>query len=48
MTNRDFYYDNLTCCSLTLHWKKISNDNIVYKLEQKEGGNNIITNFFYL
>ena len=46
MTNRDFYYDNLTCCSLTLHWKKIPNDNIFYKLEQKEGGNNIITNLF--
>ena len=46
MTNRDFYYDNLTCCSLTLHWQKIPNDNIVYKLEQKEGGNNIITNLF--
>lgn len=47
MTKRDFYYDNLTCCSLTLHWEKSPNDNIVYKLEQKEGMNNIITNYFF-
>jgi len=47
----NFYYDNLTCCSVELYWKyngreEEPNNSYEYTLEQKEGDNNIITNFF--
>ncbi len=45
-----FNYDNLTCCSLDLHWNypKEGEENYnSYKIYQKEGSENTIGNLFF-
>ena len=47
--NIEFFYKNLSCCSLELHWNynsKEKKDLDYYELFQREGDNNIITNIF--
>jgi len=48
---RDFHIENLTCCSLELHWNCIKNKNEKnslesYELYQREGRENILTDFW--
>ena len=44
MEDKEFYSNNISCCSVELHWKnknkeKDANDSYEYKLKQKEGNN---------
>lgn len=44
MEEKDFYYENLTCCSIELHWKdrnkeKDANYSYEYELIIKEDNN---------
>ena len=45
MDNDSFYYDQLTCCSLVLHWKDETNLKS-FELYQREGDLNFVKKVF--